>query len=73
MKANKVHAVIAAGLQSPALITRWREDPNQLRKCDIEPESFDLDALQKFAGLTTKVRHNGLRFDVQYGETRWPS
>ena len=40
MKANKVHAVIAAGLQSPALITLWREDPNQLRKCGIEPEAL---------------------------------
>jgi hypothetical protein len=64
MKANKVHAVIAAGLQSPALISLWREDPNQLRKCGVEPESFDFDALQKFAGLTTKVRHNGLRLDL---------
>ncbi len=64
MKANKVHAVIAAGLQSPALITLWREDPNQLRECGIEPESFDFDALQKFAGLTAKVRHNGLRLDL---------
>lgn len=64
MKANKVHAVIAAGLHSPALITLWREDPTQLRKCGIEPEAFDFDALQKFAGLTTKVRHNGLRLDL---------
>ena len=64
MKANKVHAVVAAGLQSPALIALWREDPNQLLKCGIEPESFDFDALQKFAGLTAKVRHNGLRLDL---------
>ena len=64
MKANKVHAVIAAGLQSPELINLWRGDPNLLRNCGIEPESFDFDALQKFAGLTTKVRHNGLRLDL---------
>ena len=64
MKANKVHAVIAAGLHSPELITSWRQDPNQLRQCGIEPESFDFDALEKFAGLTAKVRHNGLRIDL---------
>jgi hypothetical protein len=64
MKANKVHAVIAAGLQSPELINLWRGDPNLLRNCGIEPESFDFYALQKYAGLTTKVRHNGLRLDL---------
>lgn len=64
MKASSVHAVIAAGLNSPELITRWQQDPDQLRACGVEAESFDFEALQKFAGLTAKVRHNGLRLDL---------
>lgn len=61
MSAGQVHAVIAAGLQDPALIARWRQEPELLRHCGVDPAVVDLDALWKFAGLTTKVRHNGLR------------
>jgi hypothetical protein len=64
MFASQVHAVIAAGLENPALLARWRQEPNLLRKCGVDPEGVDLDALWKFAGLTTKVRHNGLRGDL---------
>lgn len=64
MIASQVHAVIAAGLENPALLARWREEPNLLRKCGVDPDAVDLDALWKFAGLTTKVRHNGLRADL---------
>jgi hypothetical protein len=64
MIASQVHAVIAAGLENPALLARWRQEPNLLRQCGVDPEGVDLDALWKFAGLTTKVRHNGLRGDL---------
>ena len=64
MKASKVHAVVAAGLDSPALIALWQQDPERLRHCGVDPDTFDFDALQKFAGLTAKVRHNGLRIDL---------
>lgn len=58
-----MHAVIAAGLENPQLLARWRQEPDLLRSCGIAPEEIDLDALWKFAGLTAKVRHNGLRAD----------
>lgn len=64
MFASQTHAVIAAGLENPALLARWRQKPNLLRECGVDPEAVDLDALWKFAGLTTKVRHNGLRGDL---------
>ena len=64
MNANQVHAVIAAGLENPTMIARWREEPELLRNCGVDPAEVDLDALWKFAGLTTKVRHNGLRADL---------
>jgi hypothetical protein len=57
----RVHAVLAAGVEHPRLLEHWRETPNDLRALGIEPESLDLDALGKFAGLSVKVRHNPLR------------
>lgn len=62
-QARAVHAVLAAGVENPALIAAWRADPAQLRRLGVEPADIDLDALWKFAGLTIKVRHNGLRDD----------
>ncbi|HEX8178054.1 MAG TPA: hypothetical protein VF525_00785 [Pyrinomonadaceae bacterium] len=64
MKASRVHAVIAAGLEHPHLLARWQREPDLLRRCGVEPDALDLDALWKFAGLTAKVRHNGLRADL---------
>ncbi|HSB11720.1 MAG TPA: hypothetical protein VLM38_19680 [Blastocatellia bacterium] len=64
MNAGRVHAVIAAGLENPQLLARWRQEPELLRSCGVDPDEFDLDALWKFAGLTGKVRHNGLRADL---------
>jgi hypothetical protein len=61
MTARRVHAVLAAGVQSPNLIDRWRTDPRALGAHGLEPSSFDLAALWKFSGFTTKVRHNGVR------------
>ncbi len=61
MSARRVHAVLAAGVQSPNLIDTWRTDPRALDAHGIEPSSFDLAALWKFSGFTTKVRHNGVR------------
>jgi hypothetical protein len=64
MSASQVHAVIAAGLKEPGLIARWKQEPEMLRQCGVDPDAIDLEALLKFAGLTTKVRHNGLRGDI---------
>jgi hypothetical protein len=64
MKARRVHAVIAAGLENPELLARWQREPGLLRGCGVDPDKIDLDALWKFAGLTAKVRHNGLRADL---------
>lgn len=61
MTARRVHAVLAAGVHNPFLITQWQESPQFLLSQGIEPASLDLAALRKFAGLTVKVRHNGLR------------
>jgi hypothetical protein len=64
MRASQVHAVIAAGLENPQLLERWQREPDLLRSCGVDPEKIDLNALWKFAGLTAKVRHNGLRADL---------
>lgn len=64
MNARRVHAVLAAGVQNPALIEAWRREPALLRDHGIEPAEIDLDALWKFAGLSLKVRHNGIREDL---------
>ncbi|TMQ07946.1 MAG: hypothetical protein E6J90_41925 [Deltaproteobacteria bacterium] len=64
MTVRRVHAVLAAGIENPALIARWREEPDLLRDHGIDPSQVNLDALWKFAGLTVKVRHNALRHDM---------
>jgi len=64
VNARRVHAVLAAGVQNPALIAAWRRDPELLRAHDVDPAEVDLDALWKFAGLAVKVRHNGIREDL---------
>jgi hypothetical protein len=64
VNARRVHAVIAAGVHDPALIEAWRRDPELLRGLGLDPAEVDLDALWKFAGLTLKVRHNGIRDDL---------
>jgi hypothetical protein len=64
MSASQVHAVIAAGLKEPGLLARWKREPDLLWQCGVDPDAIDLEALLKFAGLTTKVRHNGLRGDI---------
>jgi hypothetical protein len=61
VNARQVHAVLAAGVENPMLIAGWRTEPARLVRLGIEPESLDLNALWKFAGLTVKVRHNGVR------------
>ena len=61
MNARRVHAVLAAGVENPTLITAWRVEPARLTRLGVNPAAFDLDALWKFAGLTIKVRHNGVR------------
>lgn len=64
MTASRVHAVLVAGIENPKLIERWQDDPGRLLDYGIDPESIDLPALWKFAGLTVKVRHNGLRAEL---------
>jgi len=61
MTARLVHAVLAAGLENPALIARWRDDPQALTAHGAELGKIDLDSLRKFAGLAAKIRHNGIR------------
>jgi len=62
--ARRLHTVLAAGVDNPALITRWRAEPELLRGHGVEPSQVDLDALWRFAGLTVKVRHNALRDEL---------
>src|SRR5438067_124802 len=64
MNARNVQAVLAAGVQSPDLLSKWQADPTFLRSKGIDPATIDLAALRKFAGLSIKVKHNGLRFDL---------
>jgi len=64
MIASRIHAVVTAGIENPSLISRWRANPELLRRQGIEPSMVDLDALWKFAGLTVKVRHNALRDEL---------
>lgn len=61
VKLRRVHAVLSAGFDNPALIARWRAEPDLLRDHGIEPSQVDLDAMWRFAGLTVKLLHNGLR------------
>jgi hypothetical protein len=64
MSASRVHAIVAAALENPALLARWKQEPESLRVYGVDPAAFDLDAIWKFAGLSAKVKHNGLRFDL---------
>lgn len=52
---------MAAGLANPKMLYSWVKNPELLRSSGIDPENFDLEALWRFSGLTTKVRHNDLR------------
>jgi hypothetical protein len=61
VNARRVHAVLAAGVQHPDLIERWQLDPRELQAHGIDQGTLDLSALRKFAGLSTKVRHNQMR------------
>jgi hypothetical protein len=56
--------VLSAGVDNPALIARWRAEPELLRGHGVEPSQIDLDALWRFAGLTAKVRHHALREEL---------
>jgi hypothetical protein len=58
-----VHAVVAAGLADPRLLAKWSRGGQDLVARGIDPAAIDLAALRKFAGLTTSIRHNGLRRD----------
>ena len=64
MIASRVHAIMAAGLENPELIARWKREPELLRTYGVDPAAFDLDAIWKFAGLSAKVKHGGLRSDL---------
>ena len=61
MSLARVHAVMAAGVEQPRLIARWRRQPSRLRALGVDPAEIDLDTLAKFAGVGVKVRHNPLR------------
>src|SRR5215471_11221076 len=64
MLARRVHAIMAAGLENPELLARWQQKPDLLRAYGVDPAAFDLDAIRKFAGLSAKVKHNGLRSEL---------
>lgn len=64
MNARRVHAVLAAAVHNPLLISQWRAAPRDLSRLGVEPELLDLEALWRFSGLTVKVRHNGVRQDL---------
>ena len=66
MRAQLAHSVMAAGLADPNLLAAWRRDPALLRQYGVEPGDLDLDALWRFAGLATKVRHNPLRRELPF-------
>lgn len=64
MTDSRIHAVMAAAIQNPELISRWEEHPSQLLEFGIDPDTVDLSSLRKFSGLAIKVRHNALRTDL---------
>jgi len=61
MSLARVQAVMAAGIEQPRLLVRWRAQPERLRALGVDPGEIDLDVLAKFSGLGVKVRHNPLR------------
>jgi hypothetical protein len=61
MRARALQAVLAAAIQNPHWLARWQQTPEPLERLGVDPGSLDLTSLVKFAGLTVKVRHNGLR------------
>jgi hypothetical protein len=61
MNAREAHRWIAAALADPALLSRWRRDPEALREAGLGPGELDVEALWRFAGLSEKVKHNGCR------------
>lgn len=61
MSLARVQAVMAAGIEQPRLLVRWRAQPDRLRALGVDPAEIDLDVLAKFSGLGVKVRHNPLR------------
>ncbi len=65
MNARQAHRWVAAGLADPALLARWRRDPESLRETGLRPGELDLDALWMFAGLSEKVKHTGCRAHLQ--------
>jgi len=64
MNGRRVHAVLAAGVANPNLVSHWRREPQLLRRQGLYPRSINLEGLWGFAGLTVKIRHNGLRADL---------
>lgn len=63
MSARQLHALVAAGLHDPALLRSWADAPAELAAHGREAAAINLGGLTGFAGLTAKVRHNGLRDD----------
>ena len=68
MKAENVHAVLAACLDRPALLEAWRADPAAMRRMaranGVAPESFDLERIRAFGGSINLVRHSQLRAEI---------
>ena len=64
MTAQYAHTIIAAGVSDPQLLAQWRRDPAALSRLGVDPNALNIEALWKFAGLITKIRHNSLRSDL---------
>ena len=60
MTARLVHSVMAAGLENPELIARWRQSGCSPGGMPSSPGWTSMGC-GKFAGLAAKIRHNGVR------------
>jgi hypothetical protein len=61
MSARYVHAVLAAALDNPEVLERWRRDGSLAKEVGGEAAALDLERLRLFSGLATKVRQNDVR------------
>ncbi len=62
MTPAQAQSLLAAGLDDPWLIERWRREPELLGPLGVDdPGVVDLDTLARFAGMAAMVKHNQLR------------
>src|SRR5215469_9830504 len=61
---RNVHAAIAAAMDNPDLLERWRKRAASARRIRSDKDTFDFDRMRLFAGLATKVRHGDVRLSL---------